>query len=162
MKHMNHSQNSQHSQGINHYVVMFVIMIFSGLLTTMNLYVDNFNDISLSLNDLYMILVMTGWMFLFMGIFYKDIKVFLIGLILVVLNIIAIRTQFLITLNQYLLGMIPHHSMAVHMSKKLIEKINSSNSNINGNSNNNTLIKPFLENIITTQNEEIKIMNKML
>jgi len=158
MKNMNHSQHSQHSQGINHYVVMFVIMIFSGLLTTMNLYVDKISDISLSLNDLYMILVMTGWMFLFMGIFYKDIKVFLIGLILVVLNIIAIRTQFLITPNQYLLGMIPHHSMAVHMSKKLIEKINSSNSN----SNSNTRIKPFLENIITTQNEEIEIMNKML
>jgi len=50
-------------------------------------------------------------------------QMFFIGLLLVIVNIWCIRTQFLITETQYKLGMIPHHSMAIHMSKKLLEKI---------------------------------------
>jgi uncharacterized protein (DUF305 family) len=42
--------------------------------------------------------------------------------------------------------MIPHHSMAIHMSKKLLEK------------NNN--ISLFLENIIKTQENEITILKQ--
>ena len=61
-------------------------------------------------------------MFLFMGIIYKEIDVFLFGLSLVVVSIWLIRTQFLISTAQYKLGMIPHHSMAVHISKKLLSK----------------------------------------
>ncbi len=34
-------------------------MIISGILTNMNVYVDKLDDIHLSLNDLYMILLMT-------------------------------------------------------------------------------------------------------
>ena len=145
MKHSNmkHS-NMKHS---NHYLVMFIIMLFSGLLTTMNIYADKLSDIRLSLNDLYMTLLMTGWMFAFMGIFYKELKVFLGGGILIIFNIWAIRTQFMITENQYLLGMIPHHSMAVHMSKKLLDKDIY-----------NLTLKPFLDNIINTQNNEIEFM----
>jgi uncharacterized protein (DUF305 family) len=44
------------------------------------------------------------------------------------------------------MGMIPHHSMAIHMSKKLLEKKNN--------------IKPFLQEIITTQENEINFMKK--
>ena len=130
----------------NHYGVMFIIMILSGLLTTMNVWVDKYDDIRFSLNDLYMTLLMTGWMFLFMGIFYKDGAVFIIGIALVINMFWCIRTQFLISENQYKLGMIPHHSMAIHMSKKLLEK------------NNN--IKPVLENIINAQEKEIIFMKK--
>jgi uncharacterized protein (DUF305 family) len=43
--------------------------------------------------------------------------------------------------------MIPHHSMAVHMSKKLLEKENS--------------MQDFLNNLIKTQNDEIKILKKI-
>jgi uncharacterized protein (DUF305 family) len=42
------------------------------------------------------------------------------------------------------MGMIPHHSMAVHMSKKLLEKENN--------------IGDFLKNIINTQEKEITFM----
>ena len=100
---------------------MFFIMIVSGLLSTMNVWVDKVEDIRFSMNDAYMTLLMTGWMFLFMGVIYQEMSVFFIGLSLVLLNLWCIRTQFLITENQYKLGMIPHHSMAVHMSKKLLE-----------------------------------------
>jgi hypothetical protein len=128
----------------NHYVVMFFIMILAGILSTMNVWVDKIDDIRISLNDIYMIFLMTGWMFFFMGLFYKETIIVIFGLLLVLLNILFIRTQFLVNEKQYKHGMIPHHSMAVHMSKKLLEKENS--------------MQDFLDNLIKTQNEEIKIL----
>lgn len=128
----------------NHYIVMFFIMVLSGLLSTMNVWVDKYDDMRLSLNDLYMILLMCGWMLFFMGIVYRELYVTIIGLGIAIVNIWCIRRQFLISETQYKMGMIPHHSMAVHMSKKLIEKEN----NISG----------FLENIIKTQEKEIAFM----
>ena len=128
----------------NHYVVMFFIMVLSGLLSTMNVWVDKYDDMRLSLNDLYMILLMCGWMLFFMGIVYRELYVAIIGLGMSIANIWCIRTQFFISEAQYKMGMIPHHSMAIHMSKKLIEKEN----NISG----------FLENIIKTQEKEITFM----
>lgn len=135
----------KHSQP-NHYVIMFFIMVLSGLLSTMNVWVDKVDDIRFSINDAYMTLLMTGWMFLFMGLIYKEISVFFVGLSLIILNIWCIRKQFLVTETQYKLGMIPHHSMAVHMSKKLLEKEN--------------ITSPFVENIIKTQENEISILKK--
>jgi len=44
---MHHTQSNHY----NHYVVMFFIMIISGLLSTMNLWVDKLDDIRISLND---------------------------------------------------------------------------------------------------------------
>ncbi len=128
----------------NHYVIMFFIMVLSGILSTMNVWVDKVDDIRFSMNDAYMTLLMTGWMFLFMGLIYQEIYVFFIGLSLVIFNIWCIRTQFLITERQYKLGMIPHHSMAVHISKKLLETENN--------------ISPFVKNIIKTQEDEILIL----
>ena len=130
----------------NHYTIMFFIMIISGLLSTMNIWVDKLDDIRFGMNDAYMILLMSGWMFLFMGMIYHEMNIFFIGLLLVIVNIWCIRNQFLITETQYKLGMIPHHSMAIHMSKKLLEK------------NNN--ISRFLENIIKTQENEINILKQ--
>jgi len=133
----------KHTQ-TNHYVIMCFIMLLSGLLSTMNVWVDKVDDIRFSINDAYMILLMTGWMFLFMGLIYQELSVGFIGLSLIIFNIWCIRNQFLITETQYKLGMIPHHSMAVHMSKKLLEKENN--------------ISTFVENIIKTQEEEILIL----
>jgi hypothetical protein len=81
-----------------------------------------------------------------MGLIYQEINVFFIGLLLIVINIWCIRNQFLVTEEQYKLGMIPHHSMAVHMSKKLLEKENN--------------ISSFVKNIIKTQENEILILKE--
>jgi len=135
----------QHSS-YNHYIVMFFIMIISGALSTMNVWVDKYSDIRFSINDVYMIFLMTGWMFLFMGLFYKEVIIAIIGSIMVITNILCIRTQFLVTEEQYKLGMIPHHSMAILMSKKLLQKRNN--------------IRPFLENLIKIQEKEIEFMKK--
>ena len=125
---------------------MFFIMVLSGLLSTMNVWVDKVDDIKFSINDAYMTLLMTGWMFLFMGLIYQEVSVFFIGLLLIIFNIWCIRTQFLVTEMQYKLSMIPHHSMAVHMSKKLLEKENN--------------ISSFVKDIIKTQENEILILKK--
>ena len=129
-----------------HYLIMFFIMVLSGLLSTMNVWVDKMDDIRFSINDVYMTLLMTGWMFLFMGLVYQELSVFFIGLLLIICNVWCIRKQFLVTETQYKLGMIPHHSMAVHMSKKLLEKENN--------------ISQFVKNIIKTQENEISILKK--
>jgi len=119
-------------------------MIMSGLLSTMNIWVDKYQDIRLSINDIYMTFLMTGWMFLFMGIFYIDKPILLFGLTLVLLSVWCIRTQFLVNQTQYIMGMIPHHSMALHMSKKLM--------------NEKPEIEPFLLNLINTQEKEIEYL----
>ena len=127
---------------------MFFIMLLSGALSTMNVWANSIEDIQFHLNDVYMILLMTGWMFFFMGIYYQDIYIGLFGLLLVSLSLWAIRTQAFITENQFLRGMIPHHSMAVFLSRKLREKPNS--------------IQPFLQSIIQTQEQEIKFMKERI
>jgi hypothetical protein len=130
-----------------HYTVMFFIMILSGLFSTMNMWADKLDDIRFSINDIYMILLMTGWMFLFMGIYYKEFPIIVIGGGLVIINVWCIRTQFMVTTKQYALGMIPHHSMAVHMSRQLIQ-------------NQPTTLNKFVTNIIKTQEDEIKFMKQ--
>jgi hypothetical protein len=124
-------------------------MIISGLLTTMNVWVDSISDVRFSINDLYMTLLMTGWMFTFMGLYYKQHKVFLFGIILIIFNFWCIRSQFMVTQHQYLLGMLPHHSMAIHMSKKVLE-------------NNNITDKTFIQNIINKQSDEINFIKSNL
>jgi hypothetical protein len=127
---------------------MFVIMILSGLLSTMNVWVDKISDIRYSINDVYMTLLMTGWMFLFMGICYRETHIFILGSFLVIVMIICIRKQLFVSQEQYALGMIPHHSMAILMSKKLLEKKNT--------------IKPFLNKLIITQEKEIQFLKNIL
>ena len=136
----------KHIINISHYIIMFFIMIFAGALSTMNVWVDKISDIRFSLNDFYMIFLMTGWMFFFMGIIYQHLFVFIFGLVLVIFNIYFIRTQCFVSENQYKLGMIPHHSMAILMSKKLLKKKNN--------------IQNFLKNLIYTQESEINFMKK--
>lgn len=132
----------------NHYLVMFCIMILSGLLATMNVMADKLDDVRFSINDVYMTLLMTGWMFLFMGVYYSELYVLCFGLFLVVTNIWCLRTQFLVSDKQYIIGMIPHHSMAVLMSKKLLQRQSS-------------VLNDFVANIIDTQEKEIIYMKDL-
>lgn len=137
---------------MNHYAAMFLIMLLAGFLSTMNLWVASINDIRWSINDVYMTLAMTGWMFFFMGLHDRRISISLFGLVLVILAFIAIRTQFLVGPQQYFLGMIPHHSMAVHMSQRLLETQPDLTEDQ----------AHFLERLIQTQEEEIRFMKEWL
>lgn len=129
------------------YFVMFWIMVLSGILSSMNVWVDKYQDIRIGLNDVYMALLMTGWMFFFMGFYYQDSGVGLSGLSLVLFMVWCIRKQLFIDMYQYNLGMIPHHSMAVYMSKKLLETKPSN--------------EQYLLNIIHNQEKEIDYMKSL-
>lgn len=134
----------------NHYFVMFFIMVLSGLLSTMNMWVNKLEDVRLSINDVYMVLLMTGWMFLFMGLYYRNLKVLIVGVLLTGTSIACIRSQFLISEEQFKRSMIPHHSMAIHMSKKLLTSADGAHLGHNFIS--------FLKTLITTQEKEIIYM----
>jgi hypothetical protein len=114
----------------------------------MNNWIDKWDDFRFSLNDFYMVGLMTGWMLFFMGLFTLQLGKTLIGLFVVILFFILIRTQWFITEIEFLKGMIPHHSMAILMSKRLAEKPNT--------------IQPLLKQIIETQEKEILIMKNYL
>jgi hypothetical protein len=66
--------------------------------------------------------MMTGWMFLFEGMILANSSQAVIGAIFIASCYIAIRMQMFVTVHQYAMGMIPHHSMAIMMSKRLINK----------------------------------------
>jgi len=126
---------------------MILCMVLAGYASTMNIWIDNIDDFRFSLNDFYMVGLMTSWMIFFMGLFTLDIKK-MCAIIFVILFFICIRKQFLVTEIEFLRGMIPHHSMAVMMSKRLQEKPNS--------------IQHLLDQIIQTQKTEIIIMKNYL
>ena len=133
---------------MHHNIPMFVACVIGGLFSSMNNWVVDWSHIRLSLNDVYMSLLMTGWMFLLLSIYYLDLTQFIVGLITIIISFVSIRTQFLINDKQFINGMIPHHSMALLMSQKIKEKTT------------NPEIKKFGKNIIKTQLEEINWMKR--
>ena len=149
--------------------IMMVIMFIAGLFSSMNNWVDKISDIQFHLNDVYMSLLMCGWSLILMGIYYIHAPILMIGIVFTGIILICIRKQLFINETQYLKGMIPHHSMAVLMSKKLIEKKENKikDNNINNMNNKKSinsipLVTKFINNIIDTQNNEIKFMKTIL
>jgi hypothetical protein len=125
-------------------------MLVAGALSTMNLAVDSWTDIRWSLNDLYMILTMAGWMLVFMAALNQDWWIMGGSVLLVAASIWAIRVQLLITTDQFVLGMIPHHSMAVHMSRQLVTSASTSTGTL----------KEFALQIMKNQENEIAFMKE--
>ena len=97
-----------------------------------------------------MAILMTGWMFALMGLYYMNMTQITLGIIIIIVMLYMIRTQTFINESQYLSGMIPHHSMAVLMSKRLLEK----------NLHLEPEIKQLATNIIYSQESEINLIKK--
>jgi hypothetical protein len=130
------------------YAVMLLASILAGLGSSMNIWADKLDDIYFNLNDLYMIGIMTGWMFFFMGLFTLDMYSLFGGLVGAILFFIAIRKQWFINEHEFARSMIPHHSMAVMMSKRMRTRPNN--------------IKILLNQIIQSQEEEIRYMKTLI
>ena len=77
-------------------------------------------------------------------------KLFIVGVVTTIVTFIFLRYQIFVDEYQYSKSMIPHHSMAVMMSKKLLEKSIPVSDNI----------KLLAKNIIDSQENEIQIMKK--
>jgi hypothetical protein len=128
---------------------MFIISLLAGLLVTMNTWVDKVSHIRLlHINDIYMIILMSLLMVFLSAHYDKKILIVLIISILVVFYLL--RTQTFVTDKQYLNGMIPHHSMAILMSKKIKEKTK------------NPRVIKLANQIITSQAKEINTINDIL
>ena len=136
--------------------IMIIIMFISGLLSSMNVWVDKFSDIKFHLNDIYMALLMCGWCLVLIGIFYINLHILLIGIISIIILLYCIRNQTCINEEQYIKGMIPHHSMAILMSKQLIKKVANNEINITPELN------ELANNIIKTQEDEISYIKFIL
>ena len=133
-------------------IIMMIIMFISGLLSSMNIWVVKLSDIRIHLNDIYMALLMCGWSLIFMGLYYINLSILLIGIIITSLIVYCIRTQLFIDETQYIKGMIPHHSMAILMSNKLLQKMYNNTINITPG------IKKLANSIIINQENEINFM----
>ncbi len=85
--------------------VMIIVSIIAGILSTMNVWTSNLSDIRFHLNDIYMVILMTGWMILLMLLysFTQGMNIRNIYLILSILTIIisfyCIRNQTFIMIN---------------------------------------------------------------
>lgn len=132
----------------DHFQTMAWIMVISGFLSTMNVWADSLHHVRFSVNDVYMVTLMTGWMLTIMGLYYRYFVGLSVGILLVASSLYAIRTQLFVSETEFLRGMIPHHSMAIHMSKRMREKPNT--------------IPSLLDEIITSQEKEILYMNQKL
>lgn len=137
-----------HNTYMKHYGLMGIFMIIAGFLSTMNVWANSMDDIRLSLNDIYMVGLMTSWMFVFMAVYDRNILYSLLSFLSAIFFLLCIRYQLFITERQFLLGMIPHHSMAIHMSKQLSKRQNT--------------IPDLLDSIQSTQAEEIQFMKQKL
>ena len=124
-------------------------MFIAGLFSTMNIWANSPKDVRFTWNDFYMVYLMLSWMILITGIWHKNWKFIAIGFLFVSIQLYFIRNQVWITENQYVKGMIPHHSMAVLMSKKVLEK------------NPSEEVKQLATKIIVNQEEEIQLLKKL-
>jgi hypothetical protein len=135
---------------MDHNLIMVIYMIIGGLLSSMYIWVDKVDDIRITLNDIYMISLMTGWMLLFMNI-GNNLWISLISIIIILISLLGIRKQLGINKKMFFRGMIPHHSMAIHMSNELLKK-------------NNMLTEDerrLINSIIITQEKEIELMKSL-
>ena len=106
-------------------IVLLIACICSGIVTSTNLFVERWEDVRFSLNDVYRIGLLIGSMFAITGLLTIHLGRVLMGLFLSVMCFALLRSQVFITEDQYLRSIIPHQSAAIMMSKHLEEKPNS-------------------------------------
>ena len=146
-------------------LTMIIISVVAGLLSTMNVWVVRADDMRLHINDFYMVVLMTSWMILLSSLYMyygssisstnyhihgtDYVSIILFSLASICASYYLIRNQTLVNDTQFLKGMIPHHSMAIHMAQRI---------------ESNTLnpqLKLLATNIIREQKREIELMKKL-
>ena len=143
---------------LKYQVIMFIIMVIVGMLfNPMNVLAYRFSDLYISLTLFYGGLLMASNMmwahelvhYFSMGQFNK--MVFFIGIFLSIsVSIFLLRKQLYVDEKQWLKRMISHHSTALTTSYKIHASTESMK------------IKQLANEIINTQEREIKLMKSML
>jgi hypothetical protein len=146
------------SSVIKYQLIMFGVMIIVGMLfNPMNILAYRIDDLYVSLTLFYGGLLMASNMmwahelvhYFSMGQFNK--VVFLIGIVLsITVSIFLLRKQLYVDDKQWLKRMISHHSTALTTSRKISDSTDSMK------------VKHLANDIINTQEREIKLMKSML
>ena len=131
-------------------VLMIVISLFSGSLSTMNLWAVSWDHLYCHINDVYMIVMMTLWMLIFTLLWDQRYLITILCIVGAIVCFLLIRHQWGVTDQQFLKGMIPHHSMALLMAQKIKEKTH------------NPVIYQLADRIIVSQNQDILLMKNLL
>jgi len=125
---------------------IIIINMMAGMLATMNVWINKPSDIRFNINDFYMAGLMTSFMIIIMGIYYKIWNYFIWGSIASVIFIVLLRKQVFVSEKQYIDTMIPHHAMAIEISEELLKKNPSED------------IKQLAQQIIKNQEKELNFM----
>ena len=138
-------------------VVMFLSMIIVGM------FFNPMNALAYRLSDIYVshTLFLGGVLMASNMIWSHEIihlinmgkmspNMLLLGVCLSLFTVLLLRTQFLVTDNQWLKRMISHHSTALTTSHQIFNK------------SKNTKLKRLAKSIIQTQEREISLMKSML
>jgi len=129
------------------FVIMYGVMFLN---------VAEVDHIYLSLNRFYMTLLMVApmavVMMLMMGGMYKNkranLGIVAAGIVFFILALVCLRTQAFVGSNQYMRGMIPHHSSAIMTSRHADLE--------------NAEVKKLSQDIIEAQEREIDLMKRLL
>jgi hypothetical protein len=128
---------------------MFTSMIVFHLGIMQIAMIDSLADYRISLNQVYAAIMMGSFMVFVEGLVHTlPLWIWLVFGSLFIGSWIAIRNQWGITDKQYILDMIPHHSMAVLTSKHVVSRPSALHS----------LAKQILE----SQQKEIELMKSMV
>ena len=143
---------------LNSQIIQFIIMMIVGIcFNPMNILAYRFNDLYVSLTLIYGGILMASNMiwsheiihYLTMGHF--NVKMFMIGIVLSVLtSVFLLRNQLQVDDNQWLKRMISHHSTALTTSHKI------------KNRSQNPQVVKLAEDIVNTQEREIKLMKSLI
>jgi uncharacterized protein (DUF305 family) len=153
-----HPAAANHAAGGHHYAkfALMVVLMFVAMYALMYAMVDRFDNVSNSLNQVYMAALMTAAMVLIelvvMAGMYPDKRLNLILLavsaVVLVASWFAIRQQAAIGDRQFLRSMIPHHAGAILMCDQAPLD--------------DARIRQLCEQIIRSQQEEIRTMKALL
>lgn len=143
---------------LKYQLIQFVVMVVIGMaFNPMNLLAYRFDDLYVSLTLFYSGLVMAAnmiWGHTLIHYFSKghfNMNVFLVGIAISILIIIfLLRNQYMVNDRHYLRRMISHHSTALTTSHKISKKTH------------NKKVKKLADDIIETQEREIKLMRSLL
>lgn len=101
----------------NPFVLMFVAMMVFHLFVMPPIMIYSMEHYYLSLNQIYMALIMSLYMVLIEAFMHPlSATYIMVILVVIILLVVAMKRQWGIDANQYLRDMIPHHSMALQTS----------------------------------------------
>ncbi len=152
------------NNNIKDQIILFMVMFIIALvLDPMNIMIYSLNDYYLSKPLIFSALYMASTMIwghqivhlLQKGITHFNTKIFFSGLLVSLLFMFILRNQLFFNSTDWLKGMIPHHSVAVTTTKKVLEKVS-------GNENENSYIYRLAKDIVYNQEREIIFMKNML